>query len=243
MDMQIKLGSYMRAWICEKTFNMQAQGASNKSAQSAFAKFPNKQWLRRIRVIVYLLCLVPLLRLLGLGLQDELSANPIEFIEKSTGYWSLLMLLITLSLSPIHLLSGLAWPLQFRRLLGLFMFFYACLHVITYLWLDYHFNWFDISQDIIKHPYVLIGLSAFILTLPLAITSNQAMMRLLRQRWKQLHKSIYLIAIFGVVHFIWLVKKDLREPILFALILSVLLGIRIYYKYKRRDIKTSKPLK
>jgi sulfoxide reductase heme-binding subunit YedZ len=140
------------------------------------------------------------------------------------------MLLVTLSLSPIRLLTGRTWQLQYRRMLGLFMFFYACLHITTYLWLDYSFIWVDIVKDIIKHPYVLVGASAFLLTLPLAITSNNFMIRLLRERWKLLHNLVYLIAILGVVHFLWLVKKDIREPLLYAAILALLLGIRIYYK-------------
>jgi sulfoxide reductase heme-binding subunit YedZ len=115
-------------------------------------------------------------------------------------------------------------------MLGLFMFFYACLHITTYLWLDYSFIWVDIVKDIIKHPYVLVGASAFLLTLPLAITSNNFMIRLLRERWKLLHNLVYLIAILGVVHFLWLVKKDIREPLLYAAILALVLGIRIYYK-------------
>lgn len=110
------------------------------------------------------------------------------------------------------------------------MFFYACLHITAYLWLDYSFNWTDITKDIIKHPYVLVGAAAFLLALPLAITSNNCMIRLLRERWKQLHNLVYLIAILGVVHFLWLVKKDIREPMLYAAVLILLLAIRIYHK-------------
>ncbi len=177
-----------------------------------------------------MLCLIPLVRLFWLGFNDNLTANPVEFIERSTGYWSLFMLLATLSLSPIRQLTGTAWPLQYRRMLGLFMFFYACLHITAYLWLDYSFNWTDITKDIIKHPYVLVGAAAFLLALPLAITSNNCMIRLLRERWKQLHNLVYLIAILGVVHFLWLVKKDIREPMLYAAVLILLLAIRIYHK-------------
>lgn len=212
----------MPAWIYEKTHKVQIL--------SFLSKTPGKVWLSRFRVILFLLCLIPLIRLLWLGFNDDLTANPVEFIERSTGYWSLLMLLVTLSLSPIRLLTGRTWQLQYRRMLGLFMFFYACLHITTYLWLDYDFNWVDITKDIVKHPYVLVGASAFLLALPLAITSNNFMIRLLRERWKQLHNLIYLIAILGVVHFLWLVKKDIREPMLYAVILALLLAIRIYYK-------------
>jgi sulfoxide reductase heme-binding subunit YedZ len=212
----------MPAWIYEKTFKAQMLVFLSKA--------PSKEWLSRFRVVLFLLCLIPLARLFWLGFNDDLSANPVEFVERSTGYWSLFMLLVTLSLSPIRLLTGRTWQLQYRRMLGLFMFFYACLHITTYLWLDYSFIWVDIVKDIIKHPYVLVGASAFLLTLPLAITSNNFMIRLLRERWKLLHNLVYLIAILGVVHFLWLVKKDIREPLLYAAILALLLGIRIYYK-------------
>jgi sulfoxide reductase heme-binding subunit YedZ len=212
----------MQAWIYEKTFKVQMLRFLSKA--------PGKTWASRIRVIIFLLCLIPLARLIWLGFNDDLSANPVEFIERSTGYWSLFMLLVTLGLSPVRLLTGRTWQLQYRRMLGLFMFFYACLHIATYLWLDYSFNWTDIAKDIVKHPYVLVGASAFLIALPLAITSNNFMIRLLRERWKQLHNLVYLVAILGVVHFLWLVKKDIREPMLYALILALLLGIRIYYK-------------
>lgn len=212
----------MPAWIYEKTFKAQMLGF--------LAKAPGKEWLSRFRVIIFLLCLIPLTRLIWLGVNDDLGANPVEFVERSTGYWALFMLLVTLSLSPIRLLTGRTWQLQYRRMLGLFMFFYACLHITTYVWLDYSFNWTDITKDIVKHPYVLVGATAFLLALPLAITSNNFMIRLLRERWKQLHSLVYLIAILGVVHFLWLVKKDIREPMLYAVILALLLAIRIYYK-------------
>lgn len=200
---------------------------------------PSKKQLSWIKIFVFSLCLIPVSRLFYLGLQDNLSANPIEFIERSTGFWTLLILLVTLSLTPIRLLAGIAWQIQLRRMLGLLMFFYASLHISIYLWLDYSFVWADISKDIIKHPRILVGFASFVLTIPLAITSNNAMMKLLRQRWKRLHQLVYFIAILGVIHFWWLVKKDIREPLLFALILAALLGIRIYYKIlaKQRRVK------
>ena len=219
----------MPAWIYEKTFKTQILVFLSKA--------PNKEWLSRFRVILFLLCLIPLIRLLWLGFNDDLSANPVEFVERSTGYWTLFMLLCTLSLSPLRLLTGRTWQLQYRRMLGLFMFFYACLHITTYLWLDYSFIWADIVKDIVKHPYVLVGALAFIFTLPLAITSNNFMIRLLRERWKQLHNLVYLIAVLGVIHFLWLVKKDIREPMLYAVILALLLGIRIYYKISNTKSK------
>lgn len=204
---------------------------------SLISQVPDKKLIAKFKCAVFLLCLLPLMRLLWLAFNDDLTANPVEFVERSTGYWTLFILLATLSLSPIRLLTGRTWQLQFRRMLGLFMFFYACLHVTTYLWLDYGFNWADIVKDIVKHPYVLVGASAFLLTLPLAITSNNFMLRLLRERWKQLHHLVYVIAILGVVHFLWLVKKDIREPVLYAAILASLLIIRIYYKISHQKPK------
>ncbi len=204
---------------------------------SFISKVPGKRLIAKFKVTVFLFCLLPLLRMFWLAFNDNLTANPVEFVERSTGYWTLFILLATLSLSPIRLLTGRTWQLQFRRMLGLFMFFYACLHVTTYLWLDYGFNWTDIVKDIVKHPYVLVGASAFLLTLPLAITSNNFMLKLLRERWKQLHHLVYVIAILGVVHFLWLVKKDIREPVLYAAILALLLTIRIYYKISSRKSK------
>ena len=220
----------MLAWIYEKTFN-------TTSMWRFISKVPGKKQIAAIKVILFLLCLLPLLRLVWLAVNDDLSANPIEFIERSTGFWSLFILLATLSLSAIRLLTGRAWQLQFRRMLGLYMFFYACLHVTSYVWLDYSFNWADIAKDIIKHPYVLVGASAFVLTVPLAITSSNFMIKLLRERWKQLHNIVYLIAILGVVHFLWLVKKDIREPMFYMAVLALLLGVRIYYKIKSSQSK------
>ncbi len=195
-------------------------------------KIPNKVQMSRIKALVFLLCAVPLLRLIWLGFQDNLTANPIEFLERSTGFWAMIILLATLTLTPIRLLTGRAWPLQLRRMLGLWMFFYGCCHITVYLWLDFALLWADIIKDIAKHPRILVGFAAFLLTIPLAITSNQRMVKRLGRRWKTLHKSVYLIAVLIVVHFWWIVKIDIREPMLYALILTALLGIRIYDKYK-----------
>ena len=198
---------------------------------NSLKRAPNKKQILLFKAFVFLLCLVPFLRLFILALQDDLSANPIEFVERATGFWTLFILLLTLSLTPVRLLTGIAWPLQLRRMTGLFMYFYACLHITTYVWLDHSFFWPDISHDILKHPYVLVGFSAFLFTTPLAITSNNFMIRKLGRRWKQLHRLVYLIGILGVVHFWWLVKKDIREPLLYGCILLALLAIRIYSSY------------
>jgi sulfoxide reductase heme-binding subunit YedZ len=133
-------------------------------------------------------------------------------------------------MTPIRMVTGQVWPIQLRRLLGLFMFFYACLHITTYLWLDFVFIWEDIIKDITKHPRILAGFAAFILAIPLAVTSNSYMIKRLKTNWKKLHQLIYPIAILVVLHFLLLVKKDLSEPFYYAAILALLLGIRIYFK-------------
>jgi len=194
---------------------------------------PTKQQIARIKAGLFIAALLPLIRLIWLGINDDLTANPVEFIERSTGTWALAILLITLGMTPIRLLTGVAWQIQLRRMMGLFMFFYACLHFLTYIWLDQWFAWVDIAKDIAKHPYVLVGFSAFLLATPLAITSNKAMMQRLRERWKKLHQLVYVVAILGVVHFWWLVKKDIREPLIYAVVLVILLGIRVYFHYKK----------
>lgn len=216
-------------FFSKNDIDLSATQVIKKSTNKTY-KAPNKSQIKWIKAFVFLACLIPLARLFWLGFNDDLSANPVEFVERSTGFWALFILLCTLALTPIKLITGRVWQIQLRRMLGLFMFFYACLHITTYVWLDYSFNWADITKDIIKHPYVLVGFSAFILTIPLAVTSNNAMVRRLRERWKKLHQLVYLIAILGVVHFWWLVKKDIREPLLYAIILAALLVIRLYYK-------------
>lgn len=202
-----------------------------------FLTTPSKAQISKIKALVFVLCLIPLARLILLGFQDNLSANPIEFVERSTGFWALFILLVTLALTPIRLITGRVWQIQLRRMLGLFMFFYACLHIITYVWLDFGFNWTDITKDIAKHPRILVGFAAFMLAIPLAATSTNGMVRRLRENWKKLHRLVYAIAILAVVHFWWLVKKDIREPLLYAVILFILLGIRIYYKNSKASQK------
>lgn len=199
-------------------------------------KPPTKRALTGIKVGLFALALVPLLRLVYFGFTDQLGANPVQFVEHSTGLWALIMLMVTLAFTPLRLLTNIAWPVQYRRMAGLFMFFYACLHITTYTWLDHWFDWVAITKDIVKHPYVLVGFSAFVLSISLAVTSNNAMMRRLRDKWKSLHQLVYLIAILGVVHFWWLVKKDIREPLIYALVLAVLLGVRVVFHLKKKAL-------
>lgn len=192
----------------------------------------NKQKINLVKGAVWLLALLPLVRLVWLGINEDLGANPIEFVERSTGLWALIILLVTLSLTPIRLITGRVWVIQLRRLTGLFMFFYACLHITTYVWLDFGFVWADIIKDIAKHPRILVGFGAFLLAIPLAATSNSYMIKRLKTNWKKLHQVVYLLAILAVVHFLWLVKKDVTEPLYYAIALATLFSIRIYYKQK-----------
>ncbi len=200
-----------------------------------------KQQILYTKAAVWLLALLPLTRLIWLGFNDNLGANPIEFVEHSTGTWALVFLLTTLSMTPIRLLTGLVWQIQLRRLLGLFMFFYACLHITTYLWLDFNFIWDEIVKDVTKHPRILVGFAAFILAIPLAVTSNSYMIKRLKTNWKKLHQAVYLIAILAVLHFVLLVKKDLTEPLYYAAVLAFLLGIRLYFKYRVKSPQVKAP--
>ncbi len=195
------------------------------------------------KITIWILAFLPIIRLVWLGAHDDLSANPVEFVERSTGTWTLVFLLLSLAMTPIRLLTGQIWQIQLRRLLGLWMFAYACLHIATYAWLDYGFYWPDIVKDIIKHPYVIVGFSAFVLTIPLAATSNLAMMKRLKGNWKKLHQLVYIIAILAILHFWWLVKKDVTEPFYYAAVLALLLGVRLHFKYFRRIQPQNKPFK
>ena len=193
----------------------------------------NKQKINLVKVAIWLLAFTPLARLIWLGVHEDLGANPIEFVERSTGQWALIILLVMLSLTPARLITEQVWLIQLRRLTGLFMFFYACLHITTYVWLDFGFVWADIVKDIAKHPRILVGFAAFILVIPLAATSNSYMIKRLKTNWKKLHQAVYLIAILAVVHFWWLVKKDITVPLYYAIALAILLSIRVYFKQRK----------
>jgi len=194
----------------------------------------NKKHIIAVKAVVWLLAFIPLIRLVWFGFTDNLSANPIEFIEHSTGTWALVFLLLSLAMTPVRLLTGHVWQIQIRRLLGLWMFFYASLHIVTYVWLDFGFLFDEMLKDVFEHPRILVGFAAFVLTIPLAVTSNSYMMKKLKGKWKTLHKMVYLIAMLAVLHFLLLVKRDLTEPVYYAIALAILLGIRVHYHYKKR---------
>ncbi len=182
--------------------------------------------IRALKVLIWTGACLPALRLLYLGFTDDLGANPVEFIERSTGTWALVFLLLSLSITPLRQWTRQAWFIAVRRLLGLWMFAYACLHVLAYVWLDYMFDWPEITKDIIKHPYVLVGASAWLLTLPLAATSHQRAIRLLKQHWKRIHRLTYIIGVLALLHFWWLVKRDISEPVIYTAIFTGLMLMR-----------------
>jgi methionine sulfoxide reductase heme-binding subunit len=183
--------------------------------------------LRLLKVVVFLLCLVPLSVLVWKGFNGLLGANPVDVITRSTGRWTLTFLLITLSMTPLRKFAGLPWLVRFRRMLGLFAFFYGTLHMMTYVWLDKSFDVHAMLHDIYKRRFITAGMTAFTLMLPLALTSTAGWIRRLGgKRWQKLHRLIYLSAAAGVVHFIWLVKADLRKPLTYGAILIVLLLYR-----------------
>lgn len=195
---------------------------------------PRQRQLSAIKAALFVLCLVPFAHLVWGIAYDALGANPVEAVTHSTGWWTLFLLCATLSVTPLRRASGANWLLKLRRTLGLYAFFYATLHFITYVWLD---QWFDLAamaKDVLKRPYITVGFTAFLLLIPLAATSTSAMQRRLGRNWQRMHRFIYLIAVFGVLHFWWLVKRDITEPASFALVLAGLLGVRLYWSLHRR---------
>jgi len=187
-----------------------------------------RRWMVLLKVIVWSLCLLPVSMLAWKAIHDELGANPLSEITLATGHWTLYLLLTTLAISPLRRMTGLTWLIRFRRLIGLFAFFYGCLHLMTYLWFDKFFDIHEIVKDIYKRPFITAGMTAWTLMLPLALTSTAASIRWLGgKRWQSLHRLIYASAIAGVVHFWWLVKRDLTRPEMMAAILTLLLGFRV----------------
>lgn len=201
---------------------------------------PSARQLRIVKAGLFIAALVPLLRLIWLGFTNSLGANPIEFITHSTGTWTLVGLLTTLSITPLRKFSGWNWLIRLRRMLGLFAFFYACLHFVTYVWLDQFFDLNTIVKDVIKRPFITVGFLAFVLLIPLAVTSTNSMMkRLGGKNWQRLHRLIYAIAALGILHYWWLVKKDISQPLIYALVLVLLLGTRVLFKARRSTLDST----
>jgi sulfoxide reductase heme-binding subunit YedZ len=203
-------------------------------------KQPSPRTLATVKIVLFALCLWPLTRLLlafyagltgtsVLGYTgDELGANPIEFIIRELGTWALNFLLITLAVTPLRKLTGMHWLLRLRRMLGLYAFFYAFLHFNIYLGLDQGYDWAEIVADILKRPFITVGMLTFVLMIPLAVTSNNAMIKLIGGKaWQRLHQLIYPLSICAVLHYWWLIKLDTTLPGIYAGLLSILLMVRM----------------
>lgn len=188
---------------------------------------PSPRALAGIKTAVFLLCLAPLGALGARIAGGEVPPNPVETLTHFTGDWALRLLLVTLAVTPLRRLSGWGWLLRLRRMLGLFAFFYAVLHLATYLWLDQFFDWGAIAEDVLERPYITLGFAAFLVLVPLAVTSTRGWVRRLGRRWQILHRGVYVAAVLAVLHFLWLVKGDPTEPLIYAGVLALLLAARL----------------
>jgi sulfoxide reductase heme-binding subunit YedZ len=180
------------------------------------------------KVALFLVCLLPLADLVWRGFNYDLSADPVKFITHRTGDWTLRFVVITLAITPLRKILRLPQLIRFRRMFGLFAFFYVCLHFTTWIWLDHHFAWSAMWKDVLKRPFITVGFTGFVLLIPLAITSTAGWIRRLGgRRWQLLHRAIYLTAVAGVIHFYWLVKSDVRRPLRYAFLVGILLAWRL----------------
>ena len=207
------------------------------TSATATRKFGINERIRYVgKPLVFLLALLPLaiivLRVAGIG--GDLGSNPVEELQDHFGNWSLRLLLVTLAVTPLRHIIGKPWPLRFRRMLGLFAFFYVALHFTVYLWLDQGFAMGAIIEDIVKRPFITLGLISLVVLLLLALSSPHAARRRLGKRWQKLHYLVYPAAILAVWHYWWQVKKDITEPLIYAVILAVLLGFRLVRRIRTR---------
>lgn len=190
--------------------------------------------IAHLKMLVFLVCLLPGGLLIYGAFMGQLGANPIEVLTRDSGTWALRFLLMTLCLSPLRWLTGINAIVRFRRMIGLFVFFYAVVHMSLYLWLDQFFDWHEIWLDILKRPFITIGFISFVLLIPLAVTSTNGMMkRLGARRWKGLHRLTYVIAGLSCLHYLMLIKADITEPLIYFIILAFLFSIRLYRLYLR----------
>ena len=207
--------------------------SSNSALVARTWRAPSTSTVQRVKWALIVLGMLPLARLVAGYFTDQLGANPIELITRSTGTWTLVGLAVTLSITPLRKLLNWPWLIRLRRTAGLLAFFYVCLHFTTYIWFDRFFDVQDIIKDVIKRPFITVGFAAFLLFIPLAVTSNNTIIKKLGAKlWQRIHYLVYVIAILGVVHYWWLVKKDLTQPIIYACVFAVLFALRIMWKLK-----------
>ena len=193
---------------------------------------PTLKQFKVIKILLFVMALLPFVRLVSFAIAEKLGANPIEFITRNTGDWTLYFLCLTLAVTPLRRLTHWNWLVKLRRMLGLFAFFYAALHFVTFLWFDHFFDIDEMLKDVIKRPFITVGFIAFLLLMPLAVTSTNGMVkRLGGKRWQWLHRLIYVIAPLGIVHFWWMKagKQDFSQPILFGAIVALLLLMRVFW--------------
>jgi sulfoxide reductase heme-binding subunit YedZ len=191
-----------------------------------------------LKVVVWAACLTPLAWLAVRAWQDDLSANPIDFVTDWLGRTAIRLLMVSLALTPLRIVTGLAWPIMLRRLLGLFAFFYAALHFGVWIVLDHYFAWPQMGADIVKRPYITVGVTAVLLMIPLAVTSTSRMIKRLGGRtWQRLHRLVYVSAVLAVLHFLWLAKVGRQEQYLYVAILVTLLGVRVVEAWRRRGAR------
>jgi sulfoxide reductase heme-binding subunit YedZ len=198
---------------------------------------PAPRQFSAIKAFLFLLALLPFARLAWGVFADQLGANPLEFITWNTGDWTLYFLCITLAVTPLRRLTGWNWLLRLRRMIGLFAFFYASLHFTTFFWFDHFFDVQEMLKDVAKRPFILVGFTAFVLLIPLAITSTNGMVkRLGGKRWQWLHRLIYVIAPLGILHFWWMKagKHNFEQPIIFGTIVAILLLLRVVWAVQKR---------
>ncbi len=197
---------------------------------------PTPRQFKRLKAALFIAALLPFLRLALFTLTDRLGANPIEFITRNSGDWTLYFLCFTLAVTPLRRLSGWNWLIKLRRMLGLYVFFYVALHFMTFLWFDHFFDVAEMWKDVVKRPFITVGFTAFVLLLPLAVTSTNGMVRRLGgKRWQWLHRLIYLIAPLAIVHFWWMKagKHDFAQPLLMGAIVALLLLSRVFWNWRQ----------
>ena len=192
-----------------------------------------------LKPVVFLVCLLPLAELGLRAVEGRLGANPIERVTHQTGWWTLALLLSSLAITPLRRLSKVLWLVQYRRMIGLFAFFYGSLHMLTYVWLDQFFDVHAMVHDIAKRPFITMGTLSYLSMIPLALTSTQWSIRKLGKKWQTLHRLAYVAAVAAVIHFYWLVKKDKSEPLMFIAVLGLLFAIRIGYILKEKRAKVA----
>ena len=195
-----------------------------------------------VKSAVFLIALSPAIWLAYGAYSEQLGANPIQAITWETGVWTLRLVAATLLITPLRRLTGWNWLIRFRRMLGLFAFFYGTLHFFTWSWLDQFFDWHAMIKDVIKRPYITVGFTAFVLMIPLALTSTTGWIRRLGgKRWNTLHRLIYATAVLGVIHYYWLVKADTQRPIRYGIVIGVLLIARLVHSYRQRPAPARAP--